>query len=128
MSPQGLLVLALVLMVVAAWVTLPLRRRAGRETEDADDKQLERLSMIYERILTNIRDLDEDYSTGKMNDADYETEREEWVQRGIQVLKALDQLGVRTPVDAQVERVESAEEIDDAIEAAVASYRRKSNP
>jgi hypothetical protein len=42
------------------------------------------------------------------------------------VLKALDQLGARQPVNG--ERAGSAEEIDDAIEAAIASYRKKSNP
>jgi hypothetical protein len=126
MSPQGLLIVAIVVLLVGIWVMLPLRRREKPSTDDTSEKQLDRLSMFYERILTNIRDLDEDYSTGKMNDADYQTEREDWVQRGVQVLKALDQLGARQPVNG--ERAGSAEEIDDAIEAAIASYRKKSNP
>ena len=64
--------------------------------------------------LTNIRDLDEDFSTGKINEEDYRTEREVWARRGIRLLRALDQLEGAE---------DDAEGIERAIEEAVAEYR-----
>ncbi len=130
MSNEGLIFALALLLVAAVWVGLPLlRRQSARKTDDAlVEKQRDRLALLYERILTNVRDLDEDHSTGKMNADDYEREREEWVQRGVEVLKALDELGGHRPLarEAFVTTAAEAEEaVDDAIEAAIAAYRGK---
>lgn len=127
MSLEGTIIGLLFLLGVIAIVGAPLFNR--RPTLIMDDarltKQRERVLLVYERILTNIRDLDEDHSTGKMQTADYEAERESWVQRGIQALKALDGL------DAQQTLIDTADEgeidraIDTQIEDAVARYRAK---
>jgi cytochrome c-type biogenesis protein CcmI len=114
MSIPGLLI-ALVLSLIALAIVLhPLLRPARREptVESGRRQQLDRLEIYYERVLTNIRDLDEDNSTGKINEDDYRTEREVWVQRGIRLLRALDQL-----------EGEDAEGIERAIKEAVAAYR-----
>jgi hypothetical protein len=115
MSLPGLLIGLILVGLVLLFVLTPLLRRG---VSTLDDRQRDRLLMSYERILTNIRDLDEDYSTGKMLHADYETERESWVQRGIQVLKALDSMVTSSDIDPDLDR---------RIEAAVAAYRAKAN-
>jgi hypothetical protein len=124
-SIGGLLLALLLTTVALVWIGLPLLRRAPSESA-ADvlaQKQRERLLVYYERVMTNIRDLDEDHATGKLADTDYRSERELWVERGVQVLKALDgetsvQPAPTAPEDAAVDAA-----IDEAIEAAIAAYR-----
>ncbi|HEX2907291.1 MAG TPA: hypothetical protein VHO69_10555 [Phototrophicaceae bacterium] len=127
MSIEGLMVSLVIFLAAVAFVASPFfQRSTSRYNADANvlQKQRERLGMYYERVLTNIRDLDEDFSTGKMQEADYQAEREEWVQRGIQVLKALDEIDQQHLLvpDADQEALDHA--IDDAIERAIAQHRR----
>lgn len=126
MSIEGWVVGLVVLALTLAWIGTPLLRKSRYAGGDAlHQKQRERLLMVYERVLTNIRDLDEDHSTGKMATADYETERELWVGRGIQILKALDRLEENTVVSSGADEAASDYSIDDEIEAAIAAYRSK---
>src|SRR5262245_618917 len=121
MSVPGLLVALVLLSAIIIMVVPPLFERDKPSPEDeasADQSQpgiearRERLLAYYNRVLTNIRDLDEDLATGKINPADHETERELWMQRGIQALKELDSTA-------------SQQTADDPIEKAVAAYREK---
>ncbi len=127
MSPEGIIIGLLFLVGVIAFVAAPLLGRKAQPTTDNTllTKQRERLLLVYERILTNIRDLDEDHSTGKMQTADYESERESWVQRGIQALKAMDELDAQHALTDTVDEGEIDRVIDTQIEAAVARYRAK---
>jgi hypothetical protein len=129
MSSAGLVFGLIILLVALVLIGTPLfRRQIGQVGDDTLlQKQHERLLLIYERVLTNIRDLEEDHTTGKMQTADYETEREIWVQRGIQVLKALDRLEERDVIAnvADDEGIDQA--IDDEIEQAIAAFRAKTN-
>ena len=70
--------------------------------------------------MTNIRDLDEDFSTGKISAEDHQEEREIWARRGIQLLRAQDESDKERSQDAATP---DAERIDKAIEGAVAGYR-----
>lgn len=128
MSIEGMIVsLALVLLSAAA-VGGPLFSRARTApTEDVLlQKQHERLLMYYERVLTNLRDLDEDHTTGKMPDEDYAFEREIWMERGIEVLKALDTLTDHSLIAVNQKDVATADEaLDAAIEQAIELHRRK---
>jgi len=84
------------------------------------DRQRERLEVYYERVLTNLHDLDEDYATGKLDKAEYEHDRALWVERGVQALKALEELDTEhlvAPVMADDATIDEA--IDHAIETAV---------
>lgn len=127
MSIEGLVFSLLIALATVAVIAWPFLRRAPAvytADEAVIQKQRERLLIYYERVLTNLRDLDEDFSTGKMQPEDYHVEREEWMQRGIQVLKALDELDQHHMIvpDADQEALDHA--IDDVIERAVAAHRR----
>ena len=131
MSTEGLLIAIVLAAVSLGWVVAPLVRNVSSRSR-ADEtfaKRRERLLIYYERVITNIRDLDEDRATGKIAEAEEAAEREDWVQRGIQVLKALDALDEETPAvaaaPALVDEVAIDRDIDDAIEAAIAARRGK---
>ena len=117
MSILGLLVSLLLAIIAIAIVAQPLlgAARGGKDAEP-DDRR-DRVSVYYERVLTNIRDLDEDVATGKISPADHEREREVWVARGITLLRLLDQW------QAEQRQADEATDIDALIEAAVAAYR-----
>ncbi len=118
MSIAGLLVSLLLAIIVIAIVAQPLldAARGGIDAAEPDDRR-DRVSVYYERVLTNIRDLDEDLATGKISPADHGREREVWVARGITLLRLLDQW------QAEQHRADEATDIDAMIEAAVAAYR-----
>ena len=128
MSIEGLILGFVVLGVVILFVALPLLRRDAPFDRQALQiaRQRERAHLYYERVLRNLRDLDDDHTLGKLDDAVYHQERALWAQRGVQVLKALDALeagaliAAKDADDAQIDR-----SLDDAVEAAVAAYREK---
>ncbi len=124
MSIPGLAVALLLALAALAIVARPLLRPARRERSAGAERrgQRERVQSYYERALTNIRDLDEDFTTGKMDEADYRAEREVWAGRGIRLLRALDELESAN-VDA-----DDAERIDRAIDEAMAAYRETLRP
>jgi hypothetical protein len=128
MSIEGLLLGFVILSVVILFVALPLLRHDAPFDRQAVQiaRQRERAHLYYERVLRNLRDLDEDQTLGKLDDDSYRQEREVWARRGVEVLKALDALEAGTLIaakdadDAQIDRM-----LDDVVEAAVAEYREK---
>ena len=127
MSIAGLVFFLVALVITAALVIAPLLRRDRQQTADEAhiQQQRERLLVYYERVLTNLRDLDEDHATGKMPDQTYALERGEWEQRGIQVLKAIDSLEDESIIPTGIQDEAAVDEaIDAAIEAAIASRRQ----
>lgn len=128
MSIEGLLIAIVLTGISIAWVVLPLLRGSSERSRAYDTlhKRRERLLIYYERVITNIRDLDEDSATGKIADDEYTAEREDWVQRGIQVLKALDALDENEPsAMSAVDDAHADREMDAAIEAAIAVRRER---
>lgn len=128
MSILGLGVsLALVLIAILV-VARPFFRALPTRLDSDSNLQLqrERASRYYERVLSNMRDLDEDFQTGKIAGADYREEREVWVDRGIQLLRVADSMNSEhslVPAGAA-----DAEEIDRAIESAVQAIREGKQP
>lgn len=121
MSIAGLvisIVLLFAVVLVTAYPLIQTPRRPNRSNGGIQE-QTDRVQAYYARVLTNIRDLDEDLSTGKISEADYQEEREVWVHRGIRLLR------VQAQLDAQRSLADSAdaERIDRAIEAAVIAFR-----
>lgn len=128
MSIEGIVVSLVILLLTAAAVVLPLWRGRGQAAAEGAllQKQRERLLVYYERVLTNIRDLDEDHATGKIAPDDHAQEREIWVQRGVQVLRALDDLHSHSIIQGAVKDTAAADEaIDAAIEASIKAYRQR---
>jgi hypothetical protein len=118
MSIAGLTFGAILVVVMLLWILLPFWRLNISSFQNRYlEKQRERVLLFYERVLTNIRDLDEDFATGKVNEDEYRYEREGWVLQGIQLLKMLDQ------VDGNVSLLDDAQadeaEIDALIEQQV---------
>lgn len=131
MSIEGLVIAVFIALLVLLLVALPFLSRGRQKTVDAlQEKQRERLLVYYERVLRNIRDLDEDHALGKIADDEYQQERELWAARGVQVLKALDTLAggapMITPPTADDAAIDLA--IDNAIETAVRDVRRSRQP
>jgi len=121
MSVPGLLIALVLSLFAMAAVARPLLRPPKRERAAASShrERRDRIETYYERVLTNIRDLDEDFATGKINEGDYRSEREVWVERGIRLLR------VRHQVANEQARNEDSERIDRAIEEALAVYRER---
>lgn len=126
MSYEGLLVSVVMAAIVTLLIAAPLLRRDMKRKDSSvqAQKQRDRMLAYYERVLTNIRDLDEDHATGKLLDTDYGVERETWVQRGIQVLKALDELDAGN-LSLNMDDAAVDEAIDDALEAAIQAYKSR---
>ena len=127
MSIAGLVFFLVAVVITGALVITPLLRRGRQQTAEEVhiQKQRERLLVYYERVLTNLRDLDEDYATGKMSDHTYALERGEWEQRGIQVLKTIDSLQDESIIPSGIQDEAAVDEaIDTAIEDAIASRRQ----
>lgn len=123
MSLPGLMAGIALLAAAAAWVLLPLIRSRQPDRATLLDRQRERALAYYERALTNIRDLDEDHATGKIDPEEYQMERERWVDRGVKVLQLLEQLDSNQVIVASANPDE--ETIDRAIEETIYSYRRR---
>lgn len=122
MSLGGLLAFLVLIVLVVAYVGAPFFAKFRRHDETASiQHQRDRVLVYYERVLTNVRDLEEDHATGKIAPNEYQIERELWTQRGIELLKLLDSL------DAKESLVQSANsdeaEIDAAIEQAIQMQR-----
>ncbi len=126
MSIAGLIISFIIVALFLAWVLSPLFGRVQDQTDttSALERHRDRLTVYYGRVLRNLHDLDEDHATGKLNTEDYTQEREQWVQRGVAVLKAIDELDPQyllTPEDADDATIDEA--IDSAIESAIQGYR-----
>jgi hypothetical protein len=68
----------------------------------AQDKHLSKrdqtpLQTQYEAVVMSLRDLDFDYQTGKLLEADYQLQRERLMQLGADLLRRLDEQGASLP-------------------------------
>ncbi len=127
MSIVGLLVSLILVFITALIVVYPIVRKPKKDGSNSSlSQQYDRIQAYYERVLTNIRDLDEDYTTEKINEADYSEEREVWVHRGIRLLRVREQLDSQhSLVDSQHQ---DASDVDSAIEEAIRAYREGDEP
>jgi len=124
MSLAGIVAALVLLALGAVWIVLPLFRdgRWHSRQQSLTDKQYQRLRVYYRQVKNTIRDLDEDFEVGKLAAAEYQQERELWAERGVQILKAIDEFdhrrGFVQPAASHDAAINDA--IDAAIEAAVA--------
>lgn len=127
MTLEALVVSLTILAIAALWISAPLfNQKVDNLKRDAKRKQHERLLVHYERLLNNLRDLEEDFATGKIASEDYEADREALVGRGIQILAALDNHHASITNKPYANAAAVDESVDNTIEEAVQAYRRKS--
>jgi hypothetical protein len=81
-----------ILAVVAAFVTGPLRRRAGEGDADPLDAERAELEAQKESKYREIRDVEADHAAGKMTDEDFARLDNELRADAIAILKRLDRL------------------------------------
>ncbi|MFC1466629.1 MAG: zinc-ribbon domain-containing protein [Candidatus Brachytrichaceae bacterium NZ_4S206] len=101
--PLGTILLGLALLiVVVVVVALPLLDRKTPAIQPPSRR--EALEQERRAVISAIRELDFDYRTGKIGDADYKRLREAQVARGAQILRELAELNdEESDVDAEIE-------------------------
>jgi hypothetical protein len=90
---EFLIGLALIALV-AAFVTVPLRRRAEPPSDSLEAERAE-LEALKETRYREIRDARADHAAGKLTDADFERLDRELRADAVEVLKRLDRLEER---------------------------------
>lgn len=99
--PIGTLLLGAALFIVLALIiALPLFDRKTPAVRPPTRR--EALEAEHQTLIRNIRELDFDFRTHKISEADYRTLRAALVQRAAEVLRALKTLEERD-VDAEIE-------------------------
>jgi hypothetical protein len=85
--------LAVAIVVLVAWfVTAPLRRRQSAEPEDTVEAELADLEARKAAKYRQIRDAETDHAAGKLSDEDYRRLDGELRSEAIEILKRIDRL------------------------------------
>jgi hypothetical protein len=84
------LLVALILLAVVFFVTVPLRRPRGGD--DAEDPRVAELEARKEAKYREIRDAELDRSSGKLSESDWRRQDAELRREAIEILKELDRL------------------------------------
>ncbi len=134
MSGIGLLIAVVLLAAAVAWLALPwLRRGRAGALDPALARERDALLTSYERILSAIRDLDEDFQVGKLSQEAYASERARWAEQGAAALETLEKLGLqsaRRPLGRGKKAYKAAPAAaqetpaEDPVEQAIAAYAR----
>ena len=83
----------LILVIVAAFVTEPLRRRAAAEGDVEREAELADLEARKQAKYREIRDAEADRASGKLSEEDFQRLDGELRAEAIAILKRLDKLG-----------------------------------
>lgn len=123
MSIPGILVALVLVALSVSIVALPLlRANNSRSRQALARKARDEILTAYERVLTVIRDLDEDFQTGKLQQAEYQEERARRVQQGTALLQQLEALETAQAWQASAEAPTTNPVDDAAVEALIAHY------
>lgn len=133
----GLILLGIALIAILMPYVHQMRARTSDLHTALTQKERDELLTNYERVLAAIRDLDEDFRTGKFTQATYEQERAEWTERGVDLLQQLEADGIvttrdiaatiqqHTAADDQARHSADTADVDQAIEQLLADYRQQ---
>lgn len=129
MSMEGLI--GLIVMVIMGLIGVIIPFLTSRPTiMDNRKRQLEltrdELITSYERVLSTLRDLEDDYKSHKMHAEDYEQERAYWSQYGVRLLQLLDGKTDLVEVDDKAKPASEDDEemhLDQSVEEAIHNYR-----
>lgn len=114
----GSILLGLALLLVTGFIVARPLLQGAHERARAARGEADALLFRRERLLIQLRDLDFDHATGKIADDDYAAQRGVLVAEGVEVLKALDALGLNAAPSNG-----AAHAPEDEIEAAIAQAR-----
>jgi len=90
------LVLALAIVVLVAWfVTAPIRNREAAESDDPAVAELADLEARKEAKYRQIRDAEADRASGKLTEEDFQRLDRELRAEAIDILKRIDRLQQR---------------------------------
>lgn len=120
----AILIGLVLLAAVAFYVSRPIlqQRRYG-----VDSTAMATLEIQRDAVYSQIRELDMDHATGKMNDEDYQQSRADLVAQATTLLKQID--GVLAAPIAPVAPIDSvAEPAADDVEALIAARRKAVKP
>lgn len=112
----SILTLVGLIVLVVAFIARPLAERRSRLVT-AEEHVLSGLQAERDKILAMIRETEMDHAMGKIPDSDFETQRASLVAQGAALLREIDAQGGAAATPA------AADDLDAAIEAAVASRR-----
>lgn len=129
---MGLATLAVLMLPYLRYRSTPINNALMRSGQTRDA-----LLTTYERVLSAIRDLDDDFQTGKLAQETYQAERAIWAERGVQVLQKIEAADATpapknnakrrdtTPVGGFAPPAVAADAaLDEAVEEAIAKYRK----
>ena len=125
MSIEGLIGLIVMLVVGLGALLIPFitSKKTSTSTEKRQlDLSRDELVASYERVLSTLRDLEDDSKSHKMHPADYEREHAYWSQYGIKLLHLLDgqtDLDDETMIDNDDDEIM----LDRSVEDAIYNYR-----
>ena len=87
------LLLAVAIVVLVAWfVTEPLRGRRSEASEDPTEAEIADLEARKEAKYRQIRDAEVDHASGKLSDEDFRRLDGELRREAVDILKKLDRL------------------------------------
>lgn len=89
------LLVALILLAVVAFITVPLRRprrEGGGEGSGEEDPRIAELEARKEAKYREIRDAEMDHAAGKLSDEDFRRQDAELRREAIEILKEIDRL------------------------------------
>jgi DUF438 domain-containing protein len=109
-----------VLMLVAIFVIYPFMQKPGKIL--TEDHRISSLLAENDRILNSLQELDFDNTLGKIPEEDYPLMRKELLNKGVEILKQLDELKQSTD-NSEVEKM-----LEDAIAARKNTSESQSMP
>lgn len=110
------ILIALIVVLVVVMVAYPLFKPLAVLRPESSHPVLEELVSQRDAMYAAIKDLENEYATGKLSETDYRSLRAKYEAKAVALLQELDRVVAKLP---QVET-------DDAIEREVAQWRRAS--
>lgn len=92
-----LLIAIVIVVLVAAWVTVPLRRDASSTERGLEDPVLADLEARKQAKYREIRDSELDHAQGKLGDEEFARQDAELRREAIEILKLIDEAGGGDP-------------------------------
>jgi hypothetical protein len=106
----AIIVLGLLGAVALAWVAAPLLRSSSSRSDGpaAGLGRARELQSRHQQLLASLRDLEDDRTTDKIDEADYQEMRARLSAEAIEVMRAMDEMKDQREAAAEAARKASA--------------------